>query len=57
MQAVPPEGLQLAWETPVGLGYAGPVIVDRRVIVMDYQMESGNITNNAGLLDVDGVKY
>ena len=32
----PDEGLKLAWRVPIGSGYAGPAVADRRVFVLDW---------------------
>ena len=39
------------WSVDVGLGYSGPIVVGDRVVVTDYLLESGTITNNAGKRD------
>lgn len=39
------------WSVDVGLGYAGPVVADGRVVLCDYELKSGTITNNAGKRD------
>ena len=39
------------WSVEVGLGYSGPVVAGDRVILMDYLLESGEVTNNAGKRD------
>lgn len=48
---IPKEGLTQLWRRDVGLGYSGPAIVDGRVFVMDYLLESGKVINNAGKRD------
>ena len=50
-QPIPKQGLNLKWKQPVGYGYSGPSVVNGRVFVTDYQLESGKITNNAGSRD------
>ncbi|MBY0588505.1 PQQ-like beta-propeller repeat protein [bacterium] len=32
---------RVLWETPIGLGYAGPAVVGKHVYVMDRQLETG----------------
>ncbi|MEL6106393.1 MAG: PQQ-binding-like beta-propeller repeat protein [Planctomycetota bacterium] len=49
---IPSSGLKRLWSQPVSLGYAGPVVADGKVFVLDYLKESGSITNNAGKRDV-----
>ncbi|MEO1614647.1 MAG: PQQ-binding-like beta-propeller repeat protein [Planctomycetota bacterium] len=39
------------WSVKVGLGYSGPVISGDQLIVTDYVLQSGEITNNAGKRD------
>lgn len=51
LRVIPKEGLTQLWRRDVGLGYSGPAIVDGRVFVMDYLLESGEVTNNAGKRD------
>jgi outer membrane protein assembly factor BamB len=51
LKPVPKQGLKLLWKQPVGLGYAGPVVANGNVYVFDYQLESGQITNNPGNRD------
>lgn len=46
-----PEKPQALWTVDVGLGYSGPVIMGDKVILTDYLLESGTITNNAGKRD------
>lgn len=48
---IPNDGLKKLWSKPVSLGYAGPVIADGRVFVLDYDKATGAITNNAGKRD------
>lgn len=47
----PQDGLPVAWRAEVGLGYSGPAVAAGRVYVMDYLLESGEITNNSGARD------
>ncbi len=47
----PQQGLRVLWRVPVGYGYAGPAVADGRVFLMDYQLRSGEVTNNAGRPD------
>lgn len=51
LDAVPADGLEQLWEIEVGLGYAGPAIADGILVVADYALESGQVTNNAGARD------
>ena len=48
---VPTEGLKALWRQPVSFGYAGPVIADGKVFVLDYDKKSGKIINNPGKRD------
>lgn len=36
------------WEVEVGLGYSGPAVLDGRVYVADYVVETGEVSNFAG---------
>ena len=47
----PDEGLPVQWRAKVGLGYAGPAVAGGRVYLMDYQRETGKLTNNPGARD------
>lgn len=49
VERFPDQGLPVKWRTPVALGYSGPAVVGNRVFVMDYELESGEITNSPGL--------
>ncbi|MEM6468077.1 MAG: PQQ-binding-like beta-propeller repeat protein [Planctomycetota bacterium] len=40
-----------SWKVDVGLGYAGPVIAGEKLVLTDYRLESGDISNNAGKRD------
>lgn len=44
----PKSGPTVKWRVPVGLGYSGPAVADKRVYVIDYIKESGDATNNPG---------
>lgn len=46
-----PKTPQPTWSAKVGLGYSGPVVQGNSVILTDYELESGEITNNAGKRD------
>ncbi len=46
-----PKTAQPTWSVELGLGYSGPVVKGDSVIVTDYELESGEITNNAGKRD------
>lgn len=48
---VPADGLAVNWRVPIGLGYAGPAVVDRRVYVLDYDLQSGEVAENPGKRD------
>lgn len=48
---IPDDGLPLLWKRDTGLGYSGPAIQDGSVIIADYVVESGKVTNNAGRRD------
>ena len=51
LKAIPKEGLPLLWKQSVGLGYSGPVAASGKVILSDYELSSGKITNNPGTRD------
>src|SRR5262249_17757107 len=36
-----PNGLKFRWRTPIGGGYSGPAVAQRRVYVMDRQLPQG----------------
>ena len=40
----PDDGLKVAWRTPIGGGFAGPVVAGGRVFVLDYQETPGTRT-------------
>jgi len=40
----PDDGLTVAWRVPVRPGFAGPVVADGRVFVLDYQEDPGSRT-------------
>lgn len=42
---------QPVWKREIGLGYSGPIVSGDRVVVTDYLMNSGEITNKAGKRD------
>ena len=48
VQRIPENGLPVLWRTKIGLGYAGPAVADGRVYVLDYLLESGQVTNDPG---------
>jgi outer membrane protein assembly factor BamB len=52
VEQFPAEGLPVLWRVPVAFGYAGPAVAGGRVFVMDYVVESGEVTNNPGGRDV-----
>lgn len=45
---IPEDGLPVLWRTELGYGYAGPAVANGRVYVMDYLLETGQVTNNPG---------
>jgi outer membrane protein assembly factor BamB len=47
----PDDGLPIKWRVPVALGYSGPAVADGKVYVMDYERQSGTMTNSAGSRD------
>ncbi len=46
VEEFPDSGLDVLWRVPVGLGYGGPAVAGRRVYLMDYQVESGEVRNS-----------
>ncbi len=42
VERFPETGLQVAWRTPVGSGFAGPAVADGRVFVLDFQPDSAS---------------
>ena len=48
LTSIPDSGLKQLWEIEVGLGYSGPAVVDGWIYVMDYVIQEGEVTNNAG---------
>ena len=40
----PDDGLQVSWRVPIRAGFAGPVVADGRVFVLDYQENLGSRT-------------
>lgn len=51
IEAIPDDGLPVAWRAEVGLGYSGPAVADGRVYVLDYVKTSGDISNSPGARD------
>jgi outer membrane protein assembly factor BamB len=49
--AIPEQGLQVKWRSPLGLGYAGPAVANHRVYVLDYQLADGKVAANPGTKD------
>ncbi|MEX0819753.1 MAG: PQQ-binding-like beta-propeller repeat protein [Pirellulaceae bacterium] len=49
VERFPAAGLEVKWRVPVGLGYSGPAVVDGNVYVMDYELQAGQVQNNAGM--------
>lgn len=46
---------EILWRHPIGGGYAGPAVAGDRVLVFDYQIQSGTIANNPGRrVNLDG---
>lgn len=43
---IPADGLRVLWRTPIQGGYAGPAVKQDRVIVFDFEKESGDAFNN-----------
>src|SRR5207247_2266802 len=37
----PPQGLTVAWRTPIGSGFSGPAVAGGRVFVLDFSRETG----------------
>jgi outer membrane protein assembly factor BamB len=48
VQAFPQKGLPVKWRAPVGLGYSGPAVAGGKVYLLDYEQESGKVTNSPG---------
>ena len=44
----PAAGLPVKWRAPIGLGYSGPAVWDRKVYVLDYERADGEISNSPG---------
>lgn len=44
----PEDGLPVKWRVSIGLGYSGPAVVDGRVYVTDYVVDSGKVANSPG---------
>lgn len=54
---IPENGLNVAWRSPIALGYSGPSVVDGKVFVMDYVRRSGEIAYRASWKDdLEGVE-
>lgn len=51
VNSFPDAGLKPKWQVDAGLGYSGPAVADGKVIVADYVLQEGNITNNPGRRD------
>jgi outer membrane protein assembly factor BamB len=47
----PGDGVRVKWRVPVRWGYAGPAVADGKVYLLDYDHESGDVTNGAGTRD------
>jgi len=41
LKKFPPDGLKIRWRTPIGSGYAGPVVSEGRVFTLDYVKKPG----------------
>lgn len=54
VEKFPADGLRFRWRAPIGNGYAGPAVADRRVFVHDRQLAPG-ATNPANAFDQGGV--
>lgn len=53
----PQKGLRVKWSETVGMGYSGPVVAEGKVVVTDYVLSSGEITNAPTRRDqVDGLE-
>ena len=48
VDAFPNQGLPVKWRAKIHAGYGGPAVVGDRVYVMDYLVESGEVTNSPG---------
>ena len=42
VERFPDNGLRVSWRVPVRAGFAGPVVADGRVFVLDYQEDAGS---------------
>ena len=51
VKSFPEDGMKPKWQVDVALGYSGPAVADGKVIVCDYKLEKGTITNNPGRRD------
>ena len=48
VDSFPDGGPQVLWRMPVGGGYAGPAVAGGKVYLTDYQIRSGEVTNDPG---------
>ena len=48
VRTIPPDGLNVVWRVPVGLGYSGPAVENGRVYVMDFVPSAGEVRNSPG---------
>jgi outer membrane protein assembly factor BamB len=44
----PASGLKVLWRQPIAGGYSGPSIADGKVVVSDYEKETGDASNDPG---------
>ena len=51
IKSFPEEQIKPKWQVDVGLGFSGPAVANGKVIVSDYKLENGRITNNPGRRD------
>lgn len=48
IESIPTGGLPVKWRSPVKLGYSGPAVAHGKVLLMDYEVKSGEVVNNPG---------
>lgn len=48
VDSFPEAGLKVEWRAAVGLGYSGPAVAGGKVLLMDYQLKTGEIANSPG---------
>ncbi len=48
LEKFPEGGPKVLWRAPIGMGYAGPAVVNGKVYVFDYLLKAGDTANEAG---------